>query len=258
MTRRYPTLILTAFAAALALSSCEQKGEQEDLASAQDCLDSVSQSDPAAAKACLGLVQGYDSAQANVLKCSIYMTAGGLMENRIVAAYGALKNSSDTNKEATFMALLSLNLPDLNTAYADAQTGNAYCQAAGSKSLAFVGAAVVAGTLLTKLVRDATGTPMNVNDPASAEAAVKSMLQSCTQTVGAAPACSADAASLGATAVVLTNAYCGTASADQDVCGKINSAVAAANGDDARVGQALFCYLHGQTYVPLTNTCANN
>lgn len=123
-------------AAILASVSCNQ--EQDDLAKAQDCLDKVDQSNPTSADACLQYVAKYDSQQAQILKCSIYMTSGGLVENKIVAAYKALKEDGQTNKHATYMAILSLDQPTAVAALPKAKAANLYCQASGVPGLMYL------------------------------------------------------------------------------------------------------------------------
>ena len=255
---KFTMLATGVLTAALSLTACEKSGgENEDLASAQSCLDQVPQNNPASAAACLPLVEGYDSAAANALKCSIYMTSGGLIESKIVNAYNALKNGGDANKEATFMALLSLDVPDVTSAYRTAVTGNQFCKVSTSKGLVFVGATIVAGTYLAKVIKESTGSAINMNDPAGVAAAVQTMLATCSS-ASPDPACSTDVTTLGATTVALADAYCGNSSADQAVCGKINAAVVAANGDDAKVGKALYCYLAQKSYDAATDACVAN
>ena len=253
-TLKMATLATLGLAATVLLTSCEGKGRRGRFwPRRKSCLDAVPQSDPGRADQCLPLVQGYSSTEANVLKCSIYMTSGGLVESKIVTAYNALKKTSNTTKEATFMSALALNVPDIDAAYQKAITGNGFCKATGSRGLIYIGAAVVAGTLLMKTAQS-LGTAVDVNDPASVEAAVKDLLHQCTSALPPA-ACTTDATTLGSTTIALADAYCGTSSADQAVCGKINSAVSSAQGNDARVGKALLCYLNQKTYSPSTNAC---
>ena len=239
---------------ALALTSCEGTGEQDDLAQAQSCLDGVSSSNPQAAEGCLKYVSGYTSARANGLKCSIYMTAAGLTEDKLVQAYSSLKNSGSANKEANFMAALSLTLPTIDDAYDKTVVGNEFCKISGSPGMVYVGAAVVAGTYLNKVIADLTGSGVNPNDPASIEAKVQTMLTDCTAPTPPA-SCTANLPTLGQTVLTLSGAYCANASANQDVCGTIDSAVQSAGSDPAKVGQALYCYLDQKTYNASLDIC---
>ena len=99
-----------------ALISCE-KNESDDINKAQKCLDEVRESNPDDALKCLEFVKAYDSQQANILKCSIYISSGGLMETKITKGYNILKDSSQTNKSASFMAVLALDYPTVSAGY---------------------------------------------------------------------------------------------------------------------------------------------
>ena len=245
------TLLITG---ACALTGCEGTGEQDDLAQAQACLDAVPASNPAAADACLPFVTSYSSPRANALKCSIYMTSGGLIEDKIVRAYQSLKNSGATNKEANFMAALSLTVPTVTAAYAKAQAGNEFCKASGSPGMIYVGAAVLAGTYLNKVIEGVTGGAVDTSDPAAVQAKVQDMLNDCT---GPTPdaRCADDLPVLGATVVTLADAYCADASANEEVCSTVESTVQSAGSDPAKVGKALFCYLDKKTYDASLDRC---
>jgi hypothetical protein len=253
MTEFKMTLLKRSALAALATCflcafSCA-KQESDDLAKAQECLDNVPQSDPEQAMNCLPYVEKYTSQQADILKCSIYMTSGGLIENKVIAAYNALKDSSIANKEAAYMAALSLDLPagDLNAAYTKAVSANEFCAASGVPGLVYISSVIVAGTYMNKTIKDLTGSAIDINDPNGLSTAVSDMLASCTSDPPD-PKCTSDLPTLGQTTITLASSYCGQADHDDDVCSKINSAVEAAGGSAAGVGQALFCYLKNMTY----------
>ena len=110
-------MLVALFCICSSLVSCESADETDDLAKAQECLDAVPQSNPASASECLQYVEKYTSQQASILKCSIYMTSGGLVENKVVSAYKALEDNSIQNKEAAFMGLLALDVPDVNSGF---------------------------------------------------------------------------------------------------------------------------------------------
>lgn len=247
-------LPLLLIAGTLALTSCEGTGEQDDLAQAQACLDNVSPSNPQAAQACLQFVSGYSSARANVLKCSIYMTSAGLTEDKIVQAYTSLRTSTATNKEANFMAALSLNLPTIDAAYDTVSTGNAYCKISGSSGMVFVGAAVLAGTYLNKVIASVTGSGVDASDPSAVQNKVQSMLADCTSATPSS-ACTTDLPTLGNTVLTLSSAYCSSSSANQDVCTPVNDAVQNAGSDPAKIGKALYCYLDKKTYNSSLDMC---
>jgi hypothetical protein len=236
---------------------CNQ--EQDDLGKAQSCLDNVPESDPTQADSCLQFVEKYDSQQAQILKCSIYMTSGGLVEAKVVAAYKALKNSTLTNKSAAYMAALSLDLPTVAAAYDKAVLADTYCQATGVPGLAYLSSLIKTGTAFNLTITSLPGStgPIDITDPASVDTAVTNLLNLCAPAGGGAldPACDDKRPAIGQATLDLETQYCANSSADQNVCASINSAVQAAGGDPDHVGQALFCYLGGHGYTPATNLC---
>lgn len=251
-------LIFAAIALSLtaaAATSCAKK-ENDDLAKAQDCLDHVPQSDPTAADACYAYVEKYTSQQANILKCSIKMTSGGLVENKIVKAYIALKDNTQTNKTAAYMAALALDLPDPSTGYDKAVAANQFCSVSGIPGLVYLSSVIVAGSYMNKAIAtlSGTGTGLDISDPASMNAAVTNLLNKCNSNPPDA-ACTSDLPTLGATVTTVAGSYCAQTNADQSVCSSINSTVDAAGSDPAAVGQALFCYLQNHTYNPATGVC---
>ena len=234
------------------LFGCSDKAEEMDnLAKAQKCLNEVPQSDPGSASGCLQYVEKYTSQQASILKCSILLTSGGLMEDKVVQAAKALEDSSAvSNKEAAFMSILSLDVPSITAGYAKAVQGNEFCQASGVPGLTYIGGLVVAGSYM-RLTMFTLGITLNINNP---EAAVTALVDQCTTTPAA---CAANIETLGATVVTLAQSYCNTGSASTGICGDVNAAVAASGGDTADVGRALFCYMEtpSRTYNTVTNTC---
>lgn len=238
----------------LSTLSCSKNKEMEDLAKAQKCLDEVSESNPESAASCMQYVEKHSSQQANILKCAIKMTSGGLMESKIVAAYNAMEDNSIANKEAAFMTALSLDLPDVTTAYATAVDANDYCQASGLPGLRYLSGLVVSGTYANMVIETLTGNPIDITDPAAIDTAVDALLNACTGSPPD-PACTADLATVGTVVTTLAQSYCNGSNADANACKEINDAVDAAGGDAAAVGQALFCYLGGKTYNIITGEC---
>ncbi len=248
---RKAIMFATAIACAATAVSCK-KSESDDLAAAQKCLDEVPQSNPEAADSCLQYVEKHDSQQANILKCSIYMTSGGLVENKVVKAYTALKDSAQTNKEAAFMAVLALDRPNVTDGYTKAVKADGYCQASGVSGLKYISGVIVAGTYMNKVIGG-----VNIDDPAQIASAVQIMLDKCAPTPPTPidASCTTDIATLGATVVTLADSYCDKDNADESVCTKVNDAVAAAGGNTSDVGLALFCYLNKKTFNATTHEC---
>jgi hypothetical protein len=241
--------------AALLLSTgCTKKQESDDLASAQKCLDQVPPGQPSQADECLALVKDYSSQQANILRCAIIMVSGGLMEDKVVKAYNALKDTTQTNKTASFMAVLSLDNPTVDEGYTKAIEADVYCQSSGVNGLKYISGLVVAGTYMNLTIQNLTGTGIDINNPAAINTAVTSLISQCGGTSPPAT-CSSDLATLGTTVTNLSGSYCSSSSADDGVCSKIDSAVTSAGSNPAAVGQALFCYLNNKTYSQADGLC---
>lgn len=236
-------------------TSCAKKVEADDLAKAQECLDQVPVGQPGRADACLPLVKDYTSQQAMILKCSIIMTSGGLMEDKEVKAFNALKDDTQVNKTAVFMSMLSLDYPDINTAYTKALQADAFCQATGVVGFKYLSGVIVAGTYMNKVIASLSGTPIDINNPTAITNAVTDLLNQCGGVLVPPASCTADLPALGAVVQNLAGSYCTTAEADPNVCIQINNAVDASGGSSTNVGQSLFCYLNHKTYNAATGLC---
>jgi hypothetical protein len=236
------------------LVSCNSADEQDALAKAQKCLDEVPQSNPPAAEDCMHHIDKYTGQQASIIKCSIKMVSGGLMENKVLRAFDALENDSITNKEAAFMAVMSLDRPNLTAGLAKAQEANVYCQESGVPGLMYLANVIVAGTGIAKIVSDLGGTLTENSTPAEIQAAMNAMLADCT---GATPSasCSTNLAVVGTAVATLSTQYCATGDADEGVCKKVNDATAAAGTNATNIGQALLCYMNNKTFNPSTGLC---
>lgn len=255
------------FGAALILSSaflisCNQGEESDNLALAQQCLDQVPTNDPGAASSCLQYVEKYTSQQANILKCSIYMTSGGLIESKIVKAYQALKDSSipEANRTAAYMSILSLDVPDASGGYTKALNADTYCQATGVPGLKFISGVVVSGSWLAKTMTALAGSAIDFTDTTAVNNAVNNMLNTnggCADPDAAdvPPECAQNLADLGNAVANLSVSYCSNEKADASVCDKINAAKEAAGNNATNVGQALICYLKNKTFNEATGLC---
>jgi hypothetical protein len=242
------------FTTAMALVSCNSADEQDALFKAQKCLDEVPTSNPSAADECLQYIEKYTSQQAQIIKCSIYMVSGGLMEPKVLAAYEALEDDSITNKELAFMAIMALDNPDLTSGLTKAQNANTYCQASGVPGLMYLANVIVAGTGIAKTISD-FGTTIDENStPAQIQAAVNAMLTDCT---GATPSaqCDDNLQTIGTAVATLSVQYCASEDAEGDICEDVNSAVDAAGGNATNIGQALLCYMNNKTFNPSTQLC---
>lgn len=234
----------------VSLSACN-KDEQDDLAKAQECLDNVPQSTPESASDCYHYAEKYSSQQANILKCSILMTSGGLIESRIVTAYNALKNQSNNNREAVFMSALALNKSTVSEGLSKAKQADVFCQASGLPGLQYISGIVVAGTLMANSLGG-----VDLTDTAAVTTAVNTLLADCSNPSGATGTCaSMDMTTLGTVTTTLANGYCASADSKDEVCANVSTALTSSGGDPAKVGQALLCYLNNKTYNTTTGAC---
>lgn len=246
----------------LFLVSCNVDSEKDDLAKAQKCLDEIPVSAYAQAANCLQYVQKYSSQQANILKCSISMTSGGLVETKIVAAYEALKQAGGTQqaREAQFMALLSFDDADNSkfaTAFTTAKSADQYCQDSGVGGLRYLSGLIVTGTYMKKLAALIDPSITSSTPPATI---VQNIIDNCVTPVPGANCPlsnnnSADINAMGAAVADLAQSYCDRADADVAVCSGINSAIQQGGLDTADIGQALLCYIGGKVLDQATQTC---
>ena len=269
MTTKLKLLVLLPLVL-LATTSCEDK-EADALAKAQKCLNEVPQSAPTTASNCMDFIAGYDSQQAKILKCSIVITSGGLMEDRIVDAFEILENDDipDAQKDAALMVALTLDRPTLTGiggGFEKAQQGDALCRQTGVPGLMYLSGLVLAGTSMAKLLAD-LGQTIDLTDPSSAdpdsiESAFNELINRCAP-VGADPAgaddttCDNTLPTLGAAVQNLAANYCNAENADEGSCTEIDAAVEAAGGDTAKIGRAALCYLNGKKYNATTDQCIN-
>jgi len=251
-------LVLVGIALLCGISGCENQQEADDLALAQKCLDDVPVGNPGAAEGCLQFVAKYESQQAQILKCAIYMTSGGMVETKIIRAYQVMKDNSVANKEAMYMSILSLNNPDANSGYTKAVLADRFCQASGVSGLKYISGVILAGSYMNRVIASLTANPLGVDlgtmTTNDINTAVQNMLADCT---GATPnaMCTDDPATLGSTVTTLASSYCTSTKADQEVCAQMTATVTAAGGDASDVGRALFCLLKGENYNPTLDTC---
>lgn len=228
-------ILALGFAGIASLAGCED-GEIRDLAKAQACMDEVPQNNPGAASACYAYVEKYTSQQANILKCSIKLTSGGLSTQKIVDAYKVSEDSSVNNKEAVFIGFLALNIPDANSGYATSQEAYPYCDLSQVSGLKFIGGLAKMASMLGSIGG------ADLSNPANIETEVGAALEGCAS--GAA----CDLADTGATIVAISETYCATPSSDKEVCSDINQAIADAGGDPVLAAKQFMCKLQNKTF----------
>ena len=226
------------------LAGCED-GETRDLAKAQACLNEVPQDNPGAASNCYSYVENYSSQQANILKCSIKLTSGGLSTQKIVDAYKVTDDSTVTNKQAVFIGFLSLNLPSAAAGYVTAKEAYPFCELSQVSGLKFIGGLAKMASMLASLPG------VDLSDPNDIETEIGAALEGCVD--GSQGTC--DLEDTGATVVAISESYCSSPSSDKDVCGDINEAIAEAGGDPIAAAKQFMCKLQKKTLNPAGTAC---
>lgn len=233
------------FAAVIILAStslilgCGESEEIRNIAKAQDCLDQVPSTNPAAADGCMNFVSKYTSQQANILKCSITLTSGGLNTQKIVKAYKVTEDNAVANKEAVYIGFLSLNVPNVTAGYQKAQTAYPFCELSQVSGLKFIAGLAKIGSMIASI----NGSEFDLDDPNGTRTAVENVIDNCVNN-GA----SCDLEDLGTTVAALSESYCQNPSSDENVCNDINTAIQNSGGDAARAAKEFLCQLKGQTF----------
>lgn len=253
MGKRFGLLVMSCLV--LGLVACKSD-EADDLARAQDCLDHVSPNNPTDAGKCLQYVKDYNSQQANIIRCSIYMTAGGLVESKVVSAYNFLKSTSGltaNNNSALFYSVLALDKPNKADGLKNAQLGDVYCQKTGISSLITISSYIVVGSTLSNLLGETDPNNPNIADPTTTEGQTElnNQIQSCASDPWQTK-CSPSV--VGPAVVAIADSYCATDAADAKICDEIQGAVAGGS-TPTEVGNAVYCYLNNQKYNPTTALC---
>ena len=222
---------LLVFISSVTLVACD-KGENDDLAKAQACLDKITEDNYTEADACIESLDKYDSQQANILKCSGKFLAGGLTTSKIMDAYKELENSdaaASDNKEAIFISYLAL------TPSSKAKEAAVFCRKTEVEGYIYLADLAVLGSILADVG--------NFSSPPT-QAEIDGALASCQATPE-----DCEPAVLAGAVESVAESYCSKPSAkDEDVCKDINAAVAASGGDDAVLTAALTCLLGGKEF----------
>jgi len=212
------------------LFGCESD-EIRALNKAQACMDEVPADNPSVAGQCFAYVEKYSSQQANILKCSIKLTEGGLGTDKIVDAYKVSKDDSlsGSQKQVAYLGALTLS------SYALAQEAYGYCVLSEISGLKFIGGLAQISSML--------GTAYDPGNPSGSIAAIESALNGCVT------GSSCDMAATGAIVADLSDTYCANPTSDQEVCSDINQAIDAAGGDAELAARQFMCQLQNKTYV---------
>ncbi len=204
---------------------CESQ-ETDELTTAQKCLDQVDDSNPSQANACLASIQNLTSPAANVIKCSIQFTAGGLTTTKIANAAKSLKDNS-VQKEVIYIGALALTPVSL------AQQAVTYCNQSGVPIFSYLAQLSLVGSQLMSVV---PGYDPNSGQPPT-QTQVQDALTRCSNG-GFGGVC--DDHAIGTAAENVGQTYCASSNANTDVCTKINQAIAASNGNPTNVALELY------------------
>jgi hypothetical protein len=220
------------FLGTLVLMGCESE-ESDKIHQAQACLDAVPDDQYTTASKCANHLNGINTKQAWILRCSIDFLSGGLTTTRIMNAYKELDGQRGEDKEAYFMATLSL----ASTSAADSAFET--CEKSGVNSLKYIASLSRAGTHLSAAVPglldaiSSAGSDYQVD-----EIEMDTALTNCKNKD---PSC--DKAAIGESVKGLTDSYCAGDNADAEVCGDIEKAVKASDGSSSSIGDLMICLL---------------
>ena len=203
------------------LVGCEDD-ETNAIAKAQECLDNARgpNADTLAA-ACRGLISDKSSQQAMILRCSIEFVAGGLTTSKVADALKGGEDQSEADKEANLIGLLALG----STATADAAV--TLCNQTGIDGLMYLANLSLIGTYMLAAGGSAS-------DP-------DTFLTNC-YNGGAGGVC--NDTTIGIAVMTLGDSACDSEDADDEVCDKVNQAIAAGGGNPDAVAQNLYNLLN--------------
>ncbi len=207
-----------------ALTACESE-EDDLLFQAENCINEKSGTGQIGQ--CSEFLSSLDSPRANTLKCKITLETSGLDNQKITSALDTMDNSTDAEKEAHFMGLVSLN------SLAEADEAAAVCTNTESPGLEFIADSARMGTVLVDQIARvgnvSESNPLTTGD-------LTTMLSNCDSD----PTCEE---AIGASAQSMYGIYCEDASiTDVEVCADVNAAISG-GGTDAQIGEALIALL---------------
>ncbi len=207
-----------------------------DLAKAQQCMDRVVDSAPDTALNCYELIASYDSQQANIIKCSAYLTAGGLTTSKLKEAYKTLDTDDSSlavSKESVFMGALALNNPNATEGLARAKAANGFCIRSGIKGLRYISDLALIGSQLSELA-GGFALPPTAGEISTAITNCRADAATC-------------AAVLGPSTAALADGYCATSDPDEKICSVVNNVNNVADSNEA-LTEALLCAFEKKTY----------
>ncbi|KYG62103.1 hypothetical protein [Bdellovibrio bacteriovorus] len=225
--------LLATLSLALVLTGCEgEQTEKDMIAEAQFCLDKAT--DEASAMACTSKISGLTSPRAYALRCAAGFIAAEVTDPANLSS--ALNAIQDNQGTTALLSALTFPRQDLmNDTFAA-------CNASGQDGLALIGAMAKSATLLSNLSGGAFGSCTSISDCDSAqiESTINNLIAGLTSGDPTEEAEAAEAITQ-VTEVVQTvyaTTCGGTQTANDDICGQINTALGQAGVDIATTDPA--------------------
>lgn len=191
-------------------TSCEEKGDVVDIYVAQQCLNQAPETDKPALLKCLDPIAAIDTAEANVVRCSILLTAGGVTSSRLAKAMA----DQDSGGDSSMMTNFSFNTYGSSNKQ-KAREAKASCKKSGQKGLMGLGGFANTGTIICNGV-DTCSTTFNAGQ-------IDSNMSDC---ANAANSCTAeDKKEIGQTVIDMNEIYCSGGNSDLDECKTITEAL---------------------------------
>lgn len=235
---KFSSLALTALAA-IAFLACSQENEEDrKIAAALACLDAAKTM--ADSDICQSKVSGMETEQAYLIRCSANFIAQGITGSTLASAFSQLNKTPATGSQTSSMLsfLVFTKTSALNTS-ALTMSNCAKSGVQSSKGLAAMVSAASAIAATCPLAICPTGLAGSPLDPASPSFNADQLRSLASTLAGGGDTATKD--TIGQAAVAAQAAICGTGSSlsGEDVCKKINAAIAAGAGNTVTIGQNL-------------------
>jgi hypothetical protein len=222
------------------VTSCDQGGDADTIASAQSCLDSAQT--PTDAQTCRAMVNGLTSSDASMIRCSADFLSQGFTGTRIASAFQAMKNNtSGADPAISVMSYLVFTAASPTTTLTVTDCG-------ASGSLALVSLANAA-SLSTTIASVAAGGLSGFDPTTVSPATLITNIESGISTLSSSPAALASA---GQAVLSMQSTLCASGSSvqNQAICTYVNTAIGnAASSSPSDVATALIAVLQTK-YTP--------
>ena len=221
--RNFSTTFVLSLALSILLAGCES--ESSDLLNqAQTCLNEADETNRQEVLSCHRYIEKLDSQNANLIKCSIELVAGGLTAERMVTVYTEVENNEDP--ELLFIGALSFDSVErveqaINT-----------CQKSQIDSFVYISSLAKIGTL----IEEAAG---GFEDVIPSETELATVIQECTD--GSSTSC--DTEEIGEALLLLEKTYCDGSNSESTICKDVDQAMENAGGDVQDIAIEFFCQI---------------